>query len=63
MIELKIESIRENMYPANTVAGNIPVSWPESTNGHHDQWNRSIAEEMRGFDEEEHKEETRCSLA
>jgi hypothetical protein len=62
MIELKVESIRGNMYPANTAAGDIPVSWPESTNEYHDQWNQSIAEEMRRFDEEKRKEETRCSL-
>jgi len=47
MVELKVVSIRENMYPANFVTGDLPVSWPESTDGHHHEWNRAIAEEMR----------------
>jgi hypothetical protein len=47
MIELRVDSVRENMYPANFVAGDVPVSWPESTHGHHAQWNIAVAEEMR----------------
>lgn len=47
LVELHVESIRENMYPANFVTDDVPVGWPESTNGHHQQWDKAIAEEMR----------------
>jgi hypothetical protein len=47
MVELKVVSIRENMYPANFVTGDVPVGWPETTDAHHHEWNRAIAEEMR----------------
>jgi flavin reductase (DIM6/NTAB) family NADH-FMN oxidoreductase RutF len=47
MVELSVESVRENMYPANFVTGDVPVTWPESTNGHHEQWNSAIVEEMK----------------
>ncbi len=47
MVELSVDSLRENMYPANFVTGDVPVSWPESTHGHHEQWNSAIAEEMK----------------
>ncbi len=47
MIELRVDSVRENMYPANFVIGDVPVGWPESTDAHHGAWNAAIAEEMR----------------
>lgn len=47
MIEMRVESVRENMYPANFITGDVPVGWPESTDAHHNAWNAAIAEEMR----------------
>lgn len=47
MIEMRVTSVRENMYPANVVAGDVPVAWPESTHGHHEAWNDAVAAEMR----------------
>lgn len=54
MIELRVDSVRENMYPANFVIGDVPVGWPESTDAHHGAWNAAIAEEMQ---RERHPEE------
>lgn len=54
MIELRVNSVRENMYPANFVTGDVPVGWPESTDAHHGAWNAAITEEMR---RERHPEE------
>ncbi|MDP7643164.1 MAG: pyridoxamine 5'-phosphate oxidase family protein [Anaerolineales bacterium] len=47
MVELAVDSVRENMYPANSVTGDVPVSWPESTDSHHHEWNVAIDVEMR----------------
>ncbi len=47
MVELRVESVRDNMYPANFVIGDVPVGWPHSTDGYHEQWNQAMAEEMR----------------
>lgn len=47
MVEMAVSAVRENMYPANTVAGDVAVTWPESTDKHHHEWNKAIAEEMR----------------
>lgn len=47
MVEVRVTSIRENMYPANFVTGDVPVSWPETTDAHHHEWNTAVAEEMR----------------
>jgi hypothetical protein len=47
MVERKVFSVRENMYPANFIVDDLPVSWPESTDTHHHEWNLAISEEMR----------------
>lgn len=47
MVELKVLSVRENMYPANFIVDDLPVSWLESTDKHHHEWNLEISEEMR----------------
>jgi hypothetical protein len=47
MVELRVDSVRENMYPANFVTGDVPVGWPESTETYHSAWNAAIADEMR----------------
>ena len=46
MVELKVLSVRENMYPANFIVDDLPVSWPESTDTQHHEWNVAITEEM-----------------
>lgn len=47
MLELRVDSVRENMYPANFVMSDVPVSWPASTDLHHHGWDEAVAEEMR----------------
>jgi hypothetical protein len=51
MIEMQVNAVNENMYPANFVTGDLPVSWPETTNTHHKEWNIAVGEEMRAEEE------------
>jgi flavin reductase (DIM6/NTAB) family NADH-FMN oxidoreductase RutF len=47
LVEVRVESVRDNMYPANFVTGDVPVGWPGSTEGHHQGWNAAIEAELR----------------
>ncbi len=47
MVELSVDSVRENMDPANFITGDVPVCWPESTRTHHAAWDVAVVEEMR----------------
>lgn len=47
LVEMHVQSVRDNMYPANFVTADVPVGWPNSTHEHHQEWNSAIQAELR----------------